>query len=237
MRHDAGAIWRSVKRIIQFILLSQGRWFLFIFLCGGISAYLIKPRGNELQRKWLLAAALFMFVALGFAAPNYHLVRYILYVLPFSLLLAVFGLALLAALMPGQAGNVFFLFGCMGGVITALFYVSPRRFADNADMSYRYFVEAERDCIRWAEQQPWRKDTVTVNFPILQALADKRNGYLATSKPWKTIVQTPKKQTTRYGIYYWQGGVQPSFDGGKFLELKRFTRYDARFSVIARQAP
>ena len=230
IRKDPFNIWQRFLNVNEFILRYQGRWPLGFMAGAMVVINIFSPAKNQAVRRGINLSALFILLFALFSGTNYYLHRYTLPALPFMILLAVTLLTTIVENFPVWLKGLL-VTGLIGGAsFFAVKHHDPQKFSDCNDMSYRHVVHAQQQAIKWAEQQPWSYELITTNFPVSQALEDRRLGYISKQKFWPHTEDW--KLATKHGIIYWQDGRLPIPQNKKFKELKRFQDADAVFSVI-----
>lgn len=217
-----GLLLRGAWRIFQDIFTSQGRWLTGVASLGGFGLYLFSKQFMP-QRKRQIFFIFFIFILLAsfFADINYYLTRYILYVIPFVVLMGTYTIiSIFEKILPKQKLIQWLLIVLFsyGGVVLAHKHMSES--PDTCDMSYKLVVNVSQQSIHWAEHN-WNGDTIEANFPIYQGLEDTRNGYL-TGKPFPYSANFQKP--TKYGLLFflWEEKNIPIGSSRPFHILKTF---------------
>lgn len=215
---------KSIK-IFKDIFIAQGRFFTSIFLLIG----LLKFRAERQNPIFLVV---FIFVLLGVlsAGLNFYLMRYILFIIPFTILLSThFGLLLIEQTNKKFQATLTLFFVVVSASLSVLF-LNGNKFNDTADMSYLKVVNCEKEAINWVEKQPWSDSLVEANFPVIQGISEKRNGYL-TGEPIPHSVNFEKK--TKYGVlFHLNDDKIPVWNGSKFHVIKSFNQSFAHIDVV-----
>lgn len=232
-----GLITKTFLKIINRILVishmflyEQGRWLTGLAAVAVFGRLTFRPFKDKAGSRALRISMVFIFFSVIFACLNYYLHRYLLPILPFIILGAVYFVHHLAARVNNKLISPVMI-GVFGAysLFQAWKYNDSGHFSDVNDMSYRHMVLCKRDCIRWAEQQPWNETVLASYFPVNIAFNDYRLGYLERKKSWPYTNETTP--SSEYGIYYLHDEYLPTLKV-KYQEIKRFTRKDATFIVI-----
>jgi 4-amino-4-deoxy-L-arabinose transferase-like glycosyltransferase len=217
-----GLLLGGAWRIFQDIFTSQGRWMIGIAaLAGFVLSFFSTQLIPQEKKRTLLIFLIFILLAFIFADINYYLTRYILYVIPFVVLVGTYTvISTFEKILPNQKWIqwLLILLFSFNGVVLAHKHMSES--PDTCDMSYKLVVNVSKQSIHWAEQN-WSKDTIEANFPIYQGLEDPRNGYL-TGKPipYSANFQRP----TKHGLLFflWEKGNIPIGSSRPYHILKTF---------------
>ncbi|MBE0648592.1 MAG: glycosyltransferase family 39 protein [Bacteroidales bacterium] len=212
------------QRILNEMFINFGKWPTGVsFLAGIVLCIFRKQLKIPLNANAIMVFSLFVLFVFLFAVFNYYLTRYILYGIPFIILGGVHTFFKVTERIVPR-------FRFMGPVlVTALaaFFGVIKGYPDMyrfpfGDMSYTSTIKITKDAISWAEKQPWRNDTIEANFPVYQALKDKRNGYLS-GDPLPVSGNFQKK--TRYGLifYTWEPDNIPNWKNYKYTILKTWS--------------
>ncbi len=216
----------------------QGRWLLSLFAVAGLVIRLRQRPVKTQPLNTLLACLVMIGSAIAFSVPFPGLDRYVLYLMPFIVIPGAAGITALADVIVKSRRHWIAIILAGGSGIYNLTFLKPEAFNDCTDMAYKNFVNCTKTCINWAEQQPWKDSTVTVNWPLNIALEDARFGYLQNhAGKWPNVNLTTPAQQTKYGIYFHSAGNGvPFWQTVKgFRVLKSFRRNDVVFSVVERE--
>ena len=219
---DSEILWKYGVRIFQDSFLWQGRWMLgIVFLAGIVLSLFSKYLILNLNGKILYTFSLFILLAFIFTDINFFLPRYTLYVIPFIVLGGTYtAIVLFEKIFPNLKVIqwVMILFFCGFGVMFG--HTNMYKTPDTCDMTYKLIVNVSQKAIFWAEQN-WSKDTIEVNFPIYQGVADPRNGYLK-GKPLLFSINNTKP--TKYGLlfYMWEKDNIPIGKNIRYQIIKTF---------------
>jgi len=177
IRHDVSSILNSIWHITQDVFIRWGRWLAGIFFIIGLVAATRRKAHQQAKDAALLFTA-FIVIAIVFAALNFYLARYMLYVFPFVMTLAAYGAtSLFGRFRPAVSWSLAALLS-VAGTVLAVRHMDLKQFNDTADMSYRHTVLTQKAAIKWIEAQPWSNSTIGVVFPNWQAVLDPRYGFV-----------------------------------------------------------
>ncbi len=223
------------KRILREMFFEFGKWLTGgIFLAGLLLCFFRKPLRIQLNDRILWIFAGLCLLIFLFSTVNIYMTRYILYSSPFIIL-----------------GGVHTFFTVMDRIVPRFKFVGVVLLAGLSayttwdghkkmdefpygDMSYKFSLNVVRDAVAWTELQPWKNDTIEVNFPLTGALWDKRNGYLR-GEILPVSVNFWKK--TRYGLFYYSYGPEniPNVKNYKFTILKHWWDHYANVACVEYQ--
>jgi len=190
------------KRIMNEMFFDFGKWITGVsFLAGILLCLFRKQLKLKLNSQALIAFAFFSLFVFLFADFNYYLTRYILYGAPFIVLGGVHTLLAVSERLVPRFRSVRVLFLTIAAGFSIYFGHHDTYKYPFGEMSYTCVLNVITQGVQWTEQQPWRNDTIESNFPVYQALRDKRNGYL-TGEPVPTTGNYEKK--LRYGLMYYE---------------------------------
>lgn len=177
IRHDVPSILNSIWYITQDVFIRWGRWLAGIFFIMGLVAA-TRRKAQQPARDAALLFTSFIALSILFAALNFYLTRYLLYVFPFMMVLAAYGaLSLLGKFRPAASWSMAAAFS-VAATLLAWKHMDLKKFNDTADMSYRHTVLTQKEAIEWIEAQPWSNSTIGVVFPNWQAVLDPRYGFV-----------------------------------------------------------
>lgn len=233
IHYESSYIWGITRRLLDELFLQQGRVWLTLPLITGLLLYRKIFQGSQVRR-YLLAFGLVLFFTLAFAAVNFYLARYWLFVYPSFVLLGVYCWFSIGRYFLQQRGFYLAVGGMTLAMAFALQKMDGKRFADNYDMAYVHTVKTVQECVDWMQTQPEiMADTPRVTFPIFEALRDPRNGYVKSPIPHHTNWDVP----TRFFIVY----LLPTDHMAEHLkaakEIKQFKLYDNTIHVLDTHAP
>ena len=162
--------------IFKDIMSRQGRIIpAFVF---GLGFVFLLFSNRDIERRSFVISAIFILLCLCFAAYNFYLLRYMLYCIPFLILPAAWFISIIAGKGHRNLALPAVIVYAVVSTTMSLKFMNPAQFGDTSDMSYKRVVALKQEAIDWLEQQPFRDSVVEANFPIFQALADPRNGYV-----------------------------------------------------------
>jgi 4-amino-4-deoxy-L-arabinose transferase-like glycosyltransferase len=178
MSFGISTVVNGVKRMLLELFVEQGRWLFTIPLI----VFLIKSKIWKAQggiSRYYMVAVLFVLISLGFSSVNFYLSRYLLFVYPIVVLAFAHSIVTLSSDFLKQLRRNIAIVGVLVlGFVIALREMDNGKFEDTYNMSYVHTVNCVQECVAWLEQQPWSQQEFGANFPIFQAIEDKRNGYL-----------------------------------------------------------
>lgn len=195
LRWDS-SFFDQIATVFRDMFFAQGRVLI------GLMVLFVVMYDNKSQKSEARAINIFspfVLVCILFSALNFYLARYMLFALPFVVLMGTVGVRWLLERVDQRwryaAG------GCFFALCTTLHVLSMDggKFADTSDMSYLHLVRAQKEAIVWLENQPWRDSLIEANFPMFQAIGDMRNGYLSV-KPITTSKNYEKRAA--YGLLF-----------------------------------
>ncbi|MEI8005966.1 MAG: glycosyltransferase family 39 protein [Bacteroidota bacterium] len=196
------AIYPIGKRILNEMFFGFGKWVTGAsFLAGIVLCIFRKKLKLPLNSNALFTFALFCLFVFLFADFNYYLTRYILYGIPFIVLGGVHTLvAVSERIIPRFRSVRLMLLTVVTGLSIFFSHYGTYKYPFG-EMSYTCVVKVIAEAVSWTEQQSWRNDSITSNFPVYQALSDKRNGYLKG----EAIPTTGEFETKiKYGLVYYE---------------------------------
>jgi 4-amino-4-deoxy-L-arabinose transferase-like glycosyltransferase len=211
-------------------LFMQGRWLLGrCAMLGVVLGLMMMNRKGSVPYRAVLLITIFYCVSQLFAGTNYYLPRYNLIVIPYIAVLGAYLVVTLAQLFRPTIQWMAIPLFCAAAFFLAYRNLDPHTWTDCHTMAYRHQLDCNKAAINWVEQQTWAHDTIAANFPIFQAISDKRNGYLiGNSMPFSINGE----QKTTYGILYHIDGKLPELKDRHYHEIKRFTNAYANCSIV-----
>ncbi len=211
------------------LFIRQGRWLPGLFFCIGL--YKAWTSGQKEEKRYFAFTGILIALAVLSAALNFYLTRYMLYVLPFVIVGAFYGLNTVIAGFRKPAFIALLCLFCITDVIFCIAEMNTNKFHDAADMGYKDLVLCEKEALRWAEQQPWRDSLTATNFPVTPALTDLRYGYI-TTLPFPVTSQSDN--SAKHAILFHMGDEKNpgSTSGRQYHIIRTFSRAYAHFSVI-----
>lgn len=179
------AIEKNLIDFLSFIFLQQGRrLWIAIAVVILLSRFLRKPwrTASSLQLPSVNTICLFLSgLYLAFYGTTYYMNRYILVVI--ILMAVVLGRELWSRAL-SQWGNrslMWLLPMVLGIVIIQLSQLESKTFKYDEDMTYRTYVEAQKQAIDYFFEQKMHEGGFHVGFPLDFALLDSRYGYMPDS--------------------------------------------------------
>jgi len=222
-------------RILNEMFFNFGKWITGgPFLAGLLLCLFRKPLNIQLNASALWIFAGLVFFIFLFADVNVYLTRYILYAAPFVVLGGVHTVFMLIdRIVPRFELSGMILLGCLSVYAVCDGYPRMMEFPFG-ESSYKLSLKVVQDAVSWAEQQPWKNDTIETNFPLTGAFEDKRNGYLIG----ETIpFYTDFEKKPRYGLFYfaWEKENIPNPRNYKYTILKMWTDQYAHVAWVEYQ--
>lgn len=220
------------KRIMNEMFFDFGKWITGVsFLAGIVLCMFRKPLKLALNCNAILTFALFSLLVFLFADFNYYLTRYILYGAPFIVLGGVHTLMAVADRLVPRFRSVGIILLTLVSSFSIYFGHHNTYKYPYGEMSYTCVLNVITEAVHWTEQQPWRNDTIESNFPVYQALLDKRNGYLK-GEAVPTTGNYEKKR--KYGLMYyeWEPKNIPNQKNYKYTILKTWSDQFANVACV-----
>lgn len=190
---DFQIIYQKFKDFFHFILVEQGRVYLFglsFFFLGAMFFTMTK------KTKYILLVLIAMILGLVlFSSTNHFMKRYMILALYLSSII-------IAVVLNKLFQNRFYvqLFFIAIFSIVSLKHLNSNTFKYDENMSYSKFVSFQKDLTHFLENQEDWKDgvTITSNFPMLLTFEDNRYGF--SSKNTKVRLNHKIESDTKYII-------------------------------------
>ena len=224
-------IFDRIWEIVRDVLLQQGRWLLGAFFLALIVLSKYLTGSSEKHLRTIVVCSFFVLGAIFFATLNFYLFRYMLYVIPFVVLLGTFGLFAIVNKLSRSWTVLMASVPLILAFVFALKHMYQREeFHDTSDMSYVHVVELKQEAIAWLEHQPWRDSVIEANFPLFQAMSESRYGYLSGNE---FRIANTSNTAPRYGAFFHLDPNEPIFWNTKELNLvKRFSNNISNITIV-----
>jgi len=232
MKFTADSIYYNTKHFLTELLLDQGRWLIL----APTVFFLFSRRSwqkNEPFKRIIFVIAIFLLITILFFGFNYYLARYMLFAYPFFVVTGAYAVYNLLQKYRTRKYVIFLsvIYG-MALVVVPLCSMDTGRFNDTYDMGYVHSVKCVQETVKWVEARPWKKERIFANFPVFQALEDKRNGYLSEQEIRFT---TDLNDPVPYLIYFYLDQEQlPDFS--RFEKIRQFDEGYAHILIMRNPA-
>ncbi|MCC7030622.1 MAG: glycosyltransferase family 39 protein [Chitinophagaceae bacterium] len=226
MRFQLQSIGSASLNVLFLLLIDQGRWFLSIVVLAAIFFFRSTFFSGQFIRLLLIFLAL-LIISTVFCSVNYFVPRYQLYMYPFFIMLVAYAVGVIAKGFQSKGARLAWILVLSVTTILGIYNMNTHKFHDTYSMTYLTTVRCVQQCIGWVEKQSFA-GTLKVDFPVEQAMEEKRNGY--TQKSFQMIRGWDQKPD--YHIAFYLDGQQ-SYDPWQFdSTVKRFDLEFAHIEVL-----
>jgi hypothetical protein len=223
MRFQLQSICSASLNVLFLLFIDQGRWFLSTMVLAAIFFFRDTFFSGHYLRLLLIFLALLILSTI-FCSVNYFVPRYQLYMYPFLMILVVYGVGCIVKGFHSKGARFLWLLVLPLSTLLGIYNMNRHKFHDTYSMTYLTTIRLVQQCIGWVEKHPMA-GTLKVDFPVEQAMEEKRNGYTRQSfhliKGWD--------QKPDYHITFYLDGQQ-AYDPWQFDSLVK--KFDLEFAHI-----
>ena len=225
----------KLKDYLRFIFIQQGRIFWSVIFLAGIIISFVYNKKKAFFNKAVGLLVVSTIVMLIFSSINFYMNRYMMIMITVWSILTAYALQQLYNYKLKIIFLVLAISLSISTIALPLFYMNPKEFKYDEDMSYKKVIDVQQKTIKFLEENLNENEKVYVNFPLNYSYADKRLGYSSRQDITFTTQFTPDIQ---YCAFIDPGTYNYHKPEG-FLHLRTFSSSFAKVKLFkkARHKP
>lgn len=223
MHFSFSSLLEKSREILFQLFFDQGRWWLSLVMLMALLIFykqIFKHKGKRI----VFVVLVFVLLSTLFCSVNFFVHRYQLYAYPAFILMSIVALEVIIDRIDSNKWPLIYLPFLCGVAWLGYSHMNNHRYHDTYSMTYLTTIHCVQQCISWSESHPL-VGKVKADFPLEQAMEDKRNGY--TDQHFALIKGWDIKPDYHY-IFYLDG--EQAYDQWRFDSVVQ--TFDIEFAHI-----